>query len=148
MNAEDKDVLAGFAERMHEICDDMGLPAGRGRQSAMAAEHGVTNKAARKWLLGLGFPELVLAFRIANWADVNLTWLLHGSVPKRGNRVDTKALVLDEAIRRLPPDMGIDLVDNLRATLERIGKLTAQEPSPRYRPMLDAYEAEFNRKRH
>lgn len=93
-------------------------------------------------------PELEMAIRIADWADVNINWLLQGVGPKHGNRIDAKALVIDEAVRSLPRELGINLIDNLRAKLERAGKLQAQEPSKRYTTMLDAYEHEIGRPRH
>lgn len=142
----DSDVLTGFAQRLNDVCDDMGITPDRGRQTALAKQFGVNPKAARKWLLGIGLPELATAIRIAVWGDVNLTWLLQGSGAKRGMRVDTKALVLDEAVRSLPSELGTDLVDNLRAKLQRIGRLSA-EPASRYRSMLDGYEKEFCKKR-
>lgn len=144
---EDATRLAGFAARMNELCEDKGLPK-RGRQVALAAQFKVTNKAARKWLLGLGYPEMDMAVKIANWGDVSLNWLLQGLGPKHERRVDARAALLDEAIRLLPRESGIDLIDSLRAKLIRIGKLDANEPAPRYGKMLDAYEDELGRKPH
>lgn len=148
MEQVDAELLKAFAERMHEVCDDMGLPAERGRQSDLARHFGVTPKAARKWLNGDNYPELPLAIRIANWAQVNITWLLQGSGLKRGNRIDGKVAVLDEALHSLPPELGTDLVDNLRAKLVRAGKLQVQEPAGRYETMLRAYEKELGGKTH
>ena len=139
-------LLAAFAARLNEVCDDMDLPK-RGRQVALAAQFKVTNKAARKWLLGLGYPELATAVQLANWGKVSVNWLLQGLGPKHERRVDTRAAVLDEAIRLLPRESGIDLIDNLRAKLIRIGRLDANEPTPRYGAMLDAYEDELARKK-
>lgn len=134
-----------FAERLAEICTDKGLPA-HGRQTKLAKLFGVTQAAARKWLNGVTYPEMEKLVAIADWADVNINWLLQGAGPKRGNRIDTRALVIDQAVRSLPREMGIDLIDNLRAKLERVGKLTAHEPSPHLRSMLDAYEDELSKK--
>lgn len=108
----------------------------------------VSQQGAAKWLGGLSYPELETAIAIAEWAEVNVTWLLQGVGMKRGNRVSTRAQLLDEAIRSLPPELGTDLLDNLRAKLERVGRLTAQEPPARYQSMLDAYEHEIATKRH
>lgn len=146
VDLDDARIRSGFSARMHEICDDKSVPT-TGRQSALARIFGVTNKAARRWLEGIGYPEIVLAVRIAEWADVNLTWLLQGSGPKRGNRVDGKALVLDEAVRSLSPEQGADLLDTIRAKLVRVGKLTAEEGSTRFETMLKAYEQEFEKRR-
>jgi transcriptional regulator with XRE-family HTH domain len=140
-------IRAAFSARMHEICDNKDVPV-IGRQVALARVFGVTNKAARRWLEGLGYPEMAMAVRIADWADVNLTWLLQGSGPKRGNRVDGKALVLDEAMHALTREQGTDLIDSLRAKLVRVGKISAEEPDDRFQTMLAAYEREFARKRH
>jgi transcriptional regulator with XRE-family HTH domain len=132
---------------MLDLCNDMKLPT-RGRQSRLAVRFKVSQQAAKKWLDGKGYPTIETVVEIADWADVNVNWLLQGVGPKHGNRIDAKALVIDEAVRSLPPEIGIDLIDNLRAKLERVGKLQAQEPSSRYLTMLDAYENELKRPRH
>lgn len=139
-------IRAGFAARMNELCSDMQVPL-TGRQVALAKLFGVTNKAARRWLKGLGYPEMAMAVRIADWAGVNINWLLQGVGPKRGNFVDAKLLILDEALHSLSPEQGADFVDSLRAKLTRSGHLTAEEPRGRYWTMLDAYEAELVRRR-
>ena len=131
---------------MVELCNDMKLPQ-RGRQSRLADRFKVSQQAAKKWLDGKGYPTIETIVEIAEWADVNVNWLLQGAGPKHGNRIDAKALVIDEAVRSLPRELGIDLIDNLRAKLERVGKLQAHEPSKRYLTMLDAYEDELGRQR-
>lgn len=137
-----------FAERLREVCDDMGLPE-RGRQTRLAEVAGVSQPRAGRWLDGAGYPEMHRAIAIADWADVNVTWLLQGLGPKRGTKVDTRALLLDEVVRSLPPELGIDLIDNLRAKLQRIGRITAEEPESRYQSLLNAYEHDLaKRKQH
>jgi transcriptional regulator with XRE-family HTH domain len=138
---------AEFAARLNEICTDKGLPA-RGRQTQLAKQFSVSQQAAKKWLDGTSYPEMDTVVAIAEWAEVNVNWLLQGVGLKQGNRMSTKAQLLDEAIRSLPPELGTDLIDNLRAKLERVGRLTAQEPPARYQTMLDAYELEISRKTH
>jgi transcriptional regulator with XRE-family HTH domain len=138
--------LSGFATRMNEIADDMEVPAGRGRQAALAAEFKVTPKAARKWLLGLGYPEMGMAVRIADWADVNLTWLLQGAGPKRGNRVDTKVLVLDEALRSLPTDERRETLNFIRYKLEKAREHFTKEKFTRYSDMLESFEPPTGKK--
>lgn len=147
MSQPDKSLLTEFAARMNEICDDKGLTKAHGRQAELGRKFDVTPKAARRWLLGLGLPELVMAIRIAEWADVNLNWLLQGVGPKRGNRIDARLAVLDDAIHSLPRDQGLDLIDNLRAKLIRVGRITAEEPEGRYQNVLQSYERDFQRKR-
>jgi transcriptional regulator with XRE-family HTH domain len=136
-----------FSDRLGEICDDMKLPK-RGRQTRLAKQFGVSQQAARKWLEAEGFPGTEMIIALAEWAQVNVNWLLQGAGPKTGNRVAGRVLVLDEAIHALTPEMRTDLIDNLRAKLTRIGKLTAEEPSARYRTMLDAYEHEEKTRKH
>jgi transcriptional regulator with XRE-family HTH domain len=131
-----------FAERLHELCTDMGLPA-RGRTRLLAKQFGVSQQAASKWLAGAAYPELDTVVAICEWADVNVNWLLQGVGSKRDAKLSTKAQLLEEAIRSLPPELGTDLIDNLRIKLERVGRLTAQEPPRRYQTMLDAFEKEI-----
>ena len=75
----------------------------RGRQTELAKLFNVSPNGARKWLLGEGMPELEVAIRLARWADVNVEWLLTGRGPKRGAHLDTKALILSEALEALAP---------------------------------------------
>ena len=123
----------------------MELPE-RGRQTQLARQFSVSQQAVKKWLDGVSYPEMETIIAIADWADVNVNWLLQGAGPKRGNRMSTKAQVLEEAIQSLPAEMGADLIDNLRAKLLRVGRLNAQEPPGRYQVMLDAYEHELAKK--
>lgn len=141
----DKSVLEEFAQRLHEVCDDMGLPKKHGRQTALAKLLEVTPKAARQWLNGEHYPEMPKAVRISNWGNVNVTWLLQGAGLKRGTRLDAKIIVLDEALHSLPPEQGIDVMDTLRAKLLRAGRLHVSEPASRYEVMLQAYERELSR---
>lgn len=140
-------VLEGFAQRLRELCDDKGLPE-RGRQSRLGARFKVSQQAARKWLDGLNYPDTRTIVAIAAWAEVNVNWLLQGVGPKHGSRVDAKVLVLDEALHALPREIGLDMIDSLRAKLVRFGKMSAEEPVARYNVMLDAYEKEISRKPH
>jgi transcriptional regulator with XRE-family HTH domain len=131
-----------FAERLHELCNDKAMPV-RGRTRQLAKTFEVSQQAASKWLGGLSYPELDTVIAIAEWGDVSVNWLLQGVGLKREAKVSTKAQILEEAIRSLPPELGTDLIDNLRTKLERIGRLTAQEPPRRYKVMLDAFEKEI-----
>lgn len=150
VETDDQQIRQDFARRLNEVCDDMGLPKERGRQTALAATFKVTNKAARKWLIGEGLPELALAVRIANWGSVSALWLLQGAGDKTPEppRVDVKTALLNEALRDLPRESAIDLIDNIRVKLQRAGKLPADEAPGRYTSMLEAYEREVNNKRH
>ncbi|MEO8806608.1 MAG: hypothetical protein ABI433_11025 [Burkholderiaceae bacterium] len=123
----------------------MGLQE-RGRQTKLGKQFQVSQQAARKWLDGRAYPETGTVISIANWAGVNVNWLLQGAGPKRGDKVDMKAAVIDEAIKALPRELGLDLVDNLRSKLERAGKVAQDESNHRFVTMLDSYEREIGRK--
>lgn len=141
------EIREAFAERLNLLCDDMGLPD-RGRQTHLAKIFGVTNKAARLWLKGLGYPEMTMAVRIAEWAGVNVTWLLQGTGPRSGDRTEDRARVLDEALHALSPEQATDLIDSLRAKLIRIGKLPAEGHANKFANMLADYEKALDRRRH
>lgn len=115
----------------------------RGRTRLLAKQFNVSQQAASKWLSALSYPEIDTLVSICDWADVNINWLLQGVGMKRDAKVSTKAQVLEEAIKSLPPELGTDLIDNLRAKLERVGRLTAQEPPRRYQTMLEAFEQDL-----
>lgn len=134
---------------MAEVCDDLGIPAGRGRQKALGAMFGVTPKAARKWLVGDGYPELEMAVRISERAGVNLNWLLQGAGPKRGDKVETKALVLGETVQALGAAQGAEVLDFIRFKLSgaHAARLLASERVTRYMKMLDAFKADIQRRR-
>jgi transcriptional regulator with XRE-family HTH domain len=127
-----------FAARLREICTDMGLPD-RGRQSALAAAFKVTPNAARKWLLGLGFPEPEVAITIAKWADVNFEWLMTGRGPKSGEHLPTRALIVDEVLRRGTSDERREVVNFLRYKLEHSEVPLAAEERARYEAALLTY---------
>lgn len=133
------DVKQQFAGRLHELCDDMDLPRGRGRQSALAAKFGVSPNAARKWLLGLGMPELDLAIRLASAAHANVLWLLQGVGPKRGDAFDTTPGELLDAVQQLPPDDGQQVFDFIRYKIERADGWFASEKLAHYMAMLDKF---------
>lgn len=129
--------LAAFAKRMDEVCNDLNLPQGRGRQTALGKRFNVTAKAARKWLTGEGYPELVLAVAIANDAKVHLTWLLQGVGPKRPASAQGVADVLQEGIEALPKDDRKAVLDFLRYKFERADGWFAKEQLGRYLTSLD-----------
>lgn len=75
---------AAFSARLNEICDEMNVPPkGQARQTTLARIFDVTQKGARKWLEGEGYPALDMARRIAVWSNVCIEWLLSGRGPKR-----------------------------------------------------------------
>lgn len=143
---QEVDVKRQFALRLHELCDDMGLPRDRGRQTALASKFGVSPNAARKWLLGLGMPELELAIRLAHTAHANVLWLLQGVGPKRGEEFDTTPGELLDAVQQLPPDDGQQVFDFIRYKIERADGWFASEKLASYMAMLDKFGKPHTRK--
>jgi transcriptional regulator with XRE-family HTH domain len=134
------DEKGAFAARLNEVCSDMGLPAERGRQTELAKLFKLTPNAVRKWLLGEGLPELEVAISIAKWSGVNLESLLTGRGTKKlGELVDTKALVLGEAIHELPEDDRQQALDFVRYKIERSTAVLGAEKFGRYMVMLEAF---------
>lgn len=131
------DVKTDFARRLHDVCDDLGLLPGRGRQTALAKRFGLTPNAARKWLLGIGMPELDKAIEIANAARVNVLWLLQGAGPKRGDAFDTTPGELLEAVQQLPANEGQQVFDFIRYKIERADGWFAADKLANYMLMLD-----------
>jgi hypothetical protein len=127
-----------FALRMHEICDDLKLPKGRGRQTELGKLLEVTPKGARKWLTGAGWPEMDMAVRIANKAGVNVLWLLQGTGLKRGDRIDENTRTVVEAIERLPTEERGRVLNYLRFELQEHPGWFAEETRARYVSAIDA----------
>lgn len=117
-----------FADRLAEVCVDLGLPAGRGLYTSFARMFGVTPNAARKWLNGTGMPELARVVAIAARARVNVSWLLQGYGPKRAGseRQDLGRAVAD-AIDVLPHQVAAEVVDYLIYRVDRAAPLIARE---------------------
>jgi transcriptional regulator with XRE-family HTH domain len=132
---------------MHEVCDDLQIPAGHGRQSSLGRMFGVTAKAARKWLEGEGYPEMDLAIRIADRAKVNINWLLQGVGPKSSVSDDQQAIALAETVESLPANDSQQVLDFIRYKMERADGPLAGERLTRYMKMLDSFASDMARKR-
>ncbi|MBM2884070.1 hypothetical protein JFK97_06670 [Chromobacterium phragmitis] len=80
---EDKQaILVAFAERVNTVCDRLGIPpAGKNRQAELGKRFGVSQKAARKWLVGEGFPDTAITIKMAVDAKVSYDWLMTGRGP-------------------------------------------------------------------
>jgi hypothetical protein len=132
---------SNFALRLAEVCGDLGIVPGHGQQAALGRMFGVTPKAARKWLVGDGYPEMETAIKICDKAGVNINWLLQGVGPKRGDKIETKALVLSEAIESLPMEERQQALNFLGYTLEHSSSVVfTKERLTRYMRMLDAFK--------
>jgi len=139
MSPTSHDHKLGFASRLNEVCQDMGLPE-HGRQTELAKVFHVGPKAARKWLVGEGYPEMDLCISIAKWANVSFNWLMAGTGPKREGHADTKVVVLGEAIQALPQDDGQQVLDFIEYKLQRSEGLFVGERLARYLSMIDAFK--------
>lgn len=79
-----------FANRLNEICDEMGLPEKfKGRQVSLAeifykiTGEKITPNAARKWIEGEGLPSTDKISILSRWANVESEWLISGYGEKR-----------------------------------------------------------------
>lgn len=131
-------VLNKFAERMHEVCNRLGIADGRGRISDLSRRFAVSPNAARKWLLGQGMPELAKAVEIANTTGVNVTWLLQGRGPRDAIAPDTAASTLGDAVAALGPSERQAVADFVRYKLERANVPEVNEERKRY--LVDALD--------
>lgn len=100
-------------------------------------QFGVSPNAARKWLLGLGLPELDLAVRIANWGNVNINWLLQGAGPVRGEKMDPAAELVSEGVAHLPIEDRQQVFDFMRYKFDKADGWFTSEKLASYMQMLD-----------
>jgi transcriptional regulator with XRE-family HTH domain len=133
------DEKLSFAKRLNEVCDDKKMPV-HGRQTELARLFSVGPKAARKWLIGEGFPEMELAIKIAKWAGVSFNWLMTGHGPKREGHADTKVVVLGEVLESMPGDDGQQVLDFIEYKIQRSESLFVGERLARYMTMIDAFK--------
>lgn len=134
------DTLNSFADRLHEVCDDMKLPK-HGRQTLLARKFDVTQGATKKWLSGDGYPSMDNIVAICDWAGVNVNWLVQGVGPKRTDGIDTKSLILGEAIESMPEPDRQQALDFIGYKIERSSApIFTGERLARYMKMLDAFK--------
>jgi hypothetical protein len=136
-DVEIDDIRRGFAVRMHELCDALKIPRGHGRNAALGRMFGFTPNAARKWLLGLSYPEMAHAVQMCDRAGINLLWLLQGTPPKRGNRIDAHALELAEGLRALPAENRQAVLEFMRYEFGRADGWFTNEALQRYLDTID-----------
>lgn len=134
-----KKTFEAFTGRLNEVCTDMGLPE-HGRQSQLARLLGVTQGATRKWLTGVGYPDMEKIVQICEWSGTNVNWLVMGVGPKRTGLIDTKTIVLGEAIEAMPADERQQVLDFLAYKFERSAEFFASDRLARYMKMIDAFK--------
>lgn len=84
-----------FAQRLKQACDDSTIipEYGKGRQVAISQRLGVTQEAVRKWFTGEAVPRQPKMRELAEYLEVEESWLALGIKPeldrntKRRNRV-------------------------------------------------------------
>lgn len=99
---EKKTLLEGFAGRVNTVCDILRIPpAGKNRQAELGKLFGVSQKAARKWLVGEGFPDTAICIQMALKAEVSFDWLMTGRGPQfvseyqETNGMPTRRVIFD-----------------------------------------------------
>ena len=138
-SAPPKKTFDAFAGRLNEVCTDMDLPM-HGRQSQLAKLLKVTQGATRKWLTGAGYPDMDKIVQICEWSGTNVNWLVMVVGPKRTDIIDTKTIILGEAIEAMPSDDRQQVLDFIAYKFERSGEFFAGERLARYMKMIDAFK--------
>lgn len=132
---EKKALLAAFAVRVNTVCDILGIPpAGKNRQAVLGQMFGVTQKAARKWLVGEGFPDMAVCINMALKANVSFDWLMTGRGPQSvaeyaSNEGTTTRRVIFDAETGPIGVYGEDLQElekTLEAALEMVKRASSQ----------------------
>lgn len=132
-----------FAARLNELCDMKNLAVkGEGRYTQLAKALSspgakISYQGVKKWLDGDGYPSMDHALAIANWADVNLLWLLQGTPPMRGERIDPNAAAVAEAISAMPREERQATLEFARFQLHKSGTWFAEERRARYLDAID-----------
>ncbi len=76
---ERESVRVAFAKRLNRALDSRRVPeAGKGRQQYVARMFGVSQKGARKWLVGEAMPDTTRLCEIAETLRVSVQWLMCG----------------------------------------------------------------------
>lgn len=74
-----KEEYKDFRNRLHQACDDAGVPSpGFGRQTKLAADLKVSQEASRKWLNGESIPRKKKLEELAKYLGVDSYWLAFG----------------------------------------------------------------------
>lgn len=134
-------VRQAFAGRVNELCDALGIEPGRGRQTALGQRFGVTPKGARKWLMGIAYPEMPLAVAMCQTAGVNVLWLLQGAGPKRGDQIDPKLLHVAQALESMPKQQRDAVLDFMKYQVTQTGQWFAAEALRNFVDDIDALRA-------
>jgi transcriptional regulator with XRE-family HTH domain len=106
------DEKKAFADRLNSALD-LALqdvpPKGGGRQNFVGLVFGVSQKGARKWLEGEGFPKLEQVLNIAKRLNVSVEWLLTGRGEMRTTNPGAEAANRAESVINLWLTMPADI---------------------------------------
>jgi len=74
-----------FADRLQIICNEVGVPGGHKRVTAVATQFGVARETVRLWFAGCSLPQPPRLIAIAEEYRCSLDWLLMGreAAPRR-----------------------------------------------------------------
>lgn len=137
---EKRDLLLAFATRMGIVCDLLNIPpAGKNRQETLGKMFGVTQKAARKWLVGEGYPDTAKGVQIATQANISFDWLMTG----RGRmEIDQTASPIKETVYAgaIPDHVGEKSFDRtlIATSPEQLAKIIATQGQERISDLLIA----------
>lgn len=107
-----------YAARLHEACEDLGIPKHR-RSSTIAAwvskaagrdEKG-NSEAPRRWLLGYNMPRAAEEAVIIENLNVNVDWLQYGRGQKK--LVQTESDIVKEKLSNIQDTEIVDLLRNM-----------------------------------
>jgi hypothetical protein len=91
------DEIRDFSERLNSALDAKNDER-VGRQARLGKAFGLSQKAARKWLVGESFPEVARMIQLAKMLDVRFEWLATGRGPR----------YLNEELGSIKPDESVD----------------------------------------
>jgi transcriptional regulator with XRE-family HTH domain len=79
---------AAFAKRLNQALDELEFPiSGAGRQTQLAKMFHVSQKGARKWLVGEAMPSMARLTEMARDLGLSAEWLLTGLGPMWSHQI-------------------------------------------------------------
>lgn len=101
------DEKQAFSQRMNIVADLLGIPPhGQNRQTELGKMFGVSQKGARKWLMGESIPATEKSIEIAKRANVQFEWFMTGRGPMRDN-YETAANTPERQVLMLMENMDV-----------------------------------------
>jgi len=118
-----------FAARFVQSCDDSPAipPMGRGRQTYIADQMGVSQEAVRKWFTGEAMPKNEKGKKLAELLGVEYAWLMLGEKPELDRNEKLSALRTSDA--------GVNIVSGILRL--RGARLSAPAPNDPRKDITD-----------